>query len=122
MDIQIIEDNIALLEQDTTTVDNVKILASLYICRQNLNKANKSNLTAFKQDINEILPAYSKYCSAKYNFQLGVGPEECVLDNLSILCSEIKDLYTSLYSSSGSRKERKILKNCIDSLISTYNK
>lgn len=122
MDIQTIEEAIQELEQSPTSVENVKNLASLYICRQNIKPRLKSSNNTFKQDINEVFPAYNTYCNAKKAFQTGNGTEEAVLNALSLLCSEIKDLYISLNSSSSSRKERRILKESVESVICAYNK
>lgn len=120
MDIRIIEDAIEELEMEETTVENVQKLSSLYICRDYIKGTNLTVSNSFKDDVNEILPAYSKYCQAKRSYQMNGGSEEVVFESLSILCSEIKDLYTALHTSSNSRKERKILKNCVESIISMY--
>lgn len=122
MDIQTINDAIEELEQSTTSVENVQNLASLYICRQNIKTRRKSPLNAFKQDVTEIFPAYDRYREAKKAFQMKEGSEQEVLESLSLLCQEIKDLHISLYCSSCSRKERRILKECIESIGFTYNK
>lgn len=122
MDIQMIEEAIQELEQSPTSVENVKNLANLYICMQNLKKRLKSPPGAFKADVNDLFPAYDRYCNAKKAVQAGEGSEEEMLNSLSLLCQELRDLHVSLYSSSGSRKERRILKECAESLISLYNK
>ena len=122
MDINIICDAIEELEQSDTTVENVQKLSDLYICRDNLIKSHTNENTPIKREINEILPSYTQYCQSKRNFQLGEGSEECMLNDLSLLCCEIKDLYISLYSSSVSHKERKILKSCYSNISLIYEK
>lgn len=115
MDIRAIEDAIEELEMDETTVENVQKLSSLYICRSFMKNSNLTASSSFNSDVNEVLPAYSRYCFAKKSYQIGNGSEESVYESLTLLCEEIRDLYASLYSSSSSRKERKIIRSYAES-------
>ena len=118
MDIQAIEDNIKELENSITNVDNVQELANLYIVREHIIRRNTNPVD---KELNDILPAYTKYCSTKQSYQLNQVPEDAVIHDMVLLCQELKDFVLTLYSSTDFYKERKILLNMIEGLQLTAN-
>ena len=78
MDIKDINRTIEELEKDSTTFENCQKIASLYIVRQNYETGLKSSGNRVKQELTDILPAYSKYVDTKRRFQLGELSEKVV--------------------------------------------
>lgn len=113
MDIQAIMDNINELENGITNVDNVQELANLYIVRDNLLKHNTNPI---EQELNDILPAYKKYCVTKRKFQLKEITEEAVLSDMKLLCQEISEFIHTLYSNTDFYKERALLLQTLEDL------
>lgn len=113
MDIQAIMDNINELENSITNVDNVQELANLYIVRDNLLKHN-TNIV--EQELNDILPAYKKFCNTKTKYQLHEVTEEAVLDDMKLLCQEISEFIHTLYSNTDFYKERALLLQTLEGL------
>ena len=106
MDIQIINENITILENSDTTVDNVQELALLYIVRKGL----KSSLqTMVDGELKDVFPAYTKYIEAKRKFQLNEIDEFAMVKYMQLLCNEIKEFIETLYHTTDTRKERVIL-------------
>lgn len=123
MDIMEIEDAILELECTPTTPENVAELASLYIVRDNLSKAaNRRQIEGITGEIQDILPAYKKYCDIKRQYQLHEVTEDSVLHQLTITCQEILDLFTTLYAGTDMVKERKQLRGIIVQLYKKYCK
>lgn len=114
MDITAIEDNIKELENESTTVDNVKELAFLYIVHDHLKQANLSIGNDIIQDeFEDILPEYKKYVEIKRKYQLGELPETEVKRSIKRVCQEVYEFITTLYSCTDMKAER----DCIDSLL-----
>ncbi len=113
MDIKAIEDNIKELENSITNVDNVQELACLYIVRDNLLKQD-TNIV--EQELNDILPAYKKFCITKTKYQMQEVTEDAVVHDMKIVCQELKEFILSLYSNSDFYKERQPLIKMLDSL------
>ena len=113
MDIKIIEDTIKMLETSLTTADNVQELANLYIVRDNLLKTD-TNIV--EQELNDILPAYKKFCTTKTKYQRQEVTEDAVIHDMKIVCQELKEFILSLYSNSDFYKERQPLIKMLDSL------
>lgn len=113
MDIKAIEDNIKELENDITNIDNVQELACLYIVRDNLLKQDTNTV---EQELNDILPAYKKFCTTKIKYQLQEVTEDAVIHDMKIVCQELKEFILSLYSNSDFYKERQPLIKMLASL------
>lgn len=114
MDITAIEDNIKELENESTTVDNVKELAFLYIVHDHLKRANLSiGNDVIQAEFDDILPEYKKYVEAKRKYQLGEINEQLVKKSIRNLCKEIYEFIHTLYCCTDMKAER----DCIDSLL-----
>lgn len=105
MNLQTIQENILELENSETTFDSVQELAYLYIIRNNF----KSD--AVEKEMSDILPAYEKYISAKKKYQLGETDDTCMIKYMELLCDEISEFLSALYSGTSTRKERKLLES-----------
>ena len=121
MDIDIIQDTIYTLENTEITLDTIRDLASLYIVRDKLLKgeigARKGTLEA---EINDILPSYMKYKEQKIQYQLNNIPEETIIISLNLLCQEINEMITMLYSCTEMYKERKCIKDMLTKLYKKF--
>lgn len=113
MDIIAIEDAIHTLEEADTTADNVAELASLYIVYENNKKTIQKMVEA---EYDDILPAYRKYCATKRRYQLGEITEGAVINDLKLLCSEIREFIHALYCHTDMNRERKLLEDLISNL------
>ncbi len=121
MDLQIIEENIKLLEQDNTSVENVQDLANLYIVYDKLRFKHTSKNSS-QAELNDIMPAFNSYCEARKSNQLGQTNEEAVEHALKLLCQELKEFIETLYANTGSRKERLSILYLIRDLDKKLNK
>lgn len=123
MNIEEIEDRIYDLEYEVTTAQNAIELAALYIIRDELYKiGNNGVVTGVTEELNDILPAYRKYCDTKRKYQLHELTEEAVVHGLETVCKEIEDLIITIYSGTDMGKERRILYQCLDKLHKKYCK
>ena len=114
MDINAIIDNIEELENASTTVDNVKELASLYIVRKNYKNRNLPEYhNESTKELEDILPQYSKYIEIKRQYQLGNVSEQAVRKAIRRVCKEIFEFINTLYSCTDMKDER----DCIRGLI-----
>ena len=123
MDIQIIENTIDELEHSDISMNNAIELASLYIIRNNnLTGINKEETGGIQGEIEDILPAYTKYRQVKTQYQLNNLPDFVVVKTLKLLCQEIEDVINLLYSNTDMNKERRCIKQMISNLYSKYSK
>ena len=114
MDLQVIRNTIADLENADNTFDNCAKLASLYII---LNQAQTNiSADATADELKDILPAYGQYIQAKREYQLNGGSEERTVKMLSFVCQEIYEFIQALYSSTDMPEERKSIRNLISKL------
>ena len=117
MDIQAIQDNITELENDDTTVDNVKELALLYIVRDNFKKSLKSNGNdKIIEEYNDILPQYRRYIEIKKEYQLGNISEKPVERAIKQVCKEICEFIHTMYISTDMPAERTYIKEMLENL------
>lgn len=117
MDLQVIRNTIADLEQADNTFDNCAKLASLYIIVSEAEKSKidpKSSVT--EGELQDILPAYRHYVDAKRNYQLNGTSEEQTVKALGFVCQEIYEFIQSLYSSTDMPQERTHIRNLISKL------
>lgn len=121
MDIQVIEENIQLLENEETTVENVQDLANLYTVYDKLRyKQPVKDKTL--QELNDILPAFNSYVEARRQNQLGQTNEEAVKHSLKLLCQELKEFIEILYTNTSSRRERLFLLYMVKDLHDKFNR
>lgn len=119
MDIQAIQDNIEELENDDTTVNNVKELALLYIVRDNFKKSmEKTGNDSVIEEYTDILPQYHKYLEIKRDYQIGNISERVVEIAIKKVCKEIYEFIHTMYISTDMPKERTYIKNMIENLQS----
>lgn len=122
MDLITIEEAIETLETSDTTVDNVAELASLYICRDNLNSGLNRVITGVESELNDILPYYRKYLDIKRRYQLNQTGEGEVIKGIKNVCREIEEFINALYSGTDMNKERICIKKMLEQLSTKYNK
>lgn len=122
MDIHIINDAINTLENDDTTFDNVHELAMLYIVQERLNSRLTSMVSPINKEAKDILPAYEKYCSIKTRYQLGQTNEGEVIRSIKLVCKELEEFISLLYTGTDMNKERIYIKETICKLNERYSK
>lgn len=120
MDIYTIEDTIDALENSETTLDNIQLLASLYIVKDKFNNSNTSNDNGVKSELDDIMPAYLRYVHAKTLYQSNELNEGAVIKELKSLCTEIQEFIDILYSCTDMNRERTCIKDTICSLHNKY--
>lgn len=121
MDLQVIEENIRILEEENTSVENVQDLANLYIVYDKL-RFKQAPKNSSQKELNDIMPALEVYIEAKRQNQLGQTNEEAVEHSLKLLCQELKEFIETLYTNTSSRKERLLLLYMIKNLNERFNK
>ena len=121
MDITAIQDAIETLENDATTVNNVAELASLYICRDNLQRRLNLTIDDIKQEYEDILPYYLKYRDIKRRYQRNEAIDGEVIQGIKDVCRELKEFIDILYQCTDMNKERLCIKDMIHSLVKKYS-
>ena len=121
LDMEEILNTIEDLENANTTFDNCLKLASLYIVRDNFERANKAanfNELEVVQELNDILPQYRHYCDTKRRYQLKEVTQQAVEYDLQEVCREIQEFIHTLYSSTDFPEERHIIEGTLQKLTS----
>lgn len=118
MDIKDINRTIEELEQDSTTFENCQKLASLYIVRQNYETGLNERGNRVKQELRDILPAYTEYVNVKRRYQLGEISEKIVEKHIKLLSQEISEFLQILYTSTDLPIERQYIKGALDKFYS----
>lgn len=77
-------------------------------------------MDSFNKELDDILPTYNKYIHIKRDYQLGKASETAVIDALELVCAEIYDLVSTIYSGTDMYKERRTLKKLLNSLETQY--
>lgn len=113
MDIYAINEAIESLEQGETTLENVSDLANLYIVRNSLQ-------TPVETELRDILPAYADYIHIKKQYQMHELSEGAVIKSLKYVCVEIREFLDTLYSCTDMGKERKCIKDMINTLYADF--
>ena len=111
MDIYIIENTIEDLENGEITLDTISKLADLYIVRDSLSKNNE-----VENELDDILPAYKEYLHIKKQYQMKEISEGAVIKSIKYLCEEIIEFLNTLYNCTDMNKERKCLKDMINTI------
>ena len=121
MDLIAINDAISMLEESDTNASNVGELASLYICRANLEERLKQHGNGVERELEDILPYYTKYCDIKRRYQLNQTTEHEVIQGIKSVCREISEFIDALYSGTDMNKERICIKQMLDQLHNKYS-
>ena len=115
MNLELIDKTIEDLESSDTTFSNCSDLASLYIVRNYYKPI--SRLTAVEDELNDISPSYKRYCDIKRAYQLGDSSQDLVVSAMKNVCREISEFITTLYSTTDTKEERKLLIESLTKLI-----
>lgn len=119
LDMQEVSNTIRELESGPTTLENCRKLAILYIVKEHYSKANLPDCGTCTdkvvEEYRDILPTYSDYCEAKRRFQLREIPEESVLQKLQLLCQEVEEFLSILYTNTESDQQRELIAKSIGS-------
>lgn len=113
LDIQEIEDTIQDLENSDTTLDNCKILADMYIIRDQYYSNNPNKV---EQELNDILPQYQLYRDIKRKYQLQEVTDSAVINSIYNVCKELQEFIQTLYSSTDTQAERDAIVDMIKKL------
>lgn len=121
LDMELIEDSIAELEQDATSYENCIRLASLYICREINKNRNMSVLDTsndVSNDSNNLFSTYNKYIDAKMRYQQYEVVDKMLIYAMSNLCHELTDFISNLYHNTETTAERALIVEMINNLRS----
>lgn len=117
MDVVAIEEAIEELENSETTVDNIKELSALYICRDHLMLSNHD---AVESELEDIFPYYRKYRDIKRRYQLRQTNESEVAEGIKAVCRELTEFVETLYSGTDMNKERICIRKMLEKLYNKY--
>lgn len=118
LDISLIENTIQELEGKETTFANCEKLSHLYACRDNLARQIEADVV--EQELDDILPYYTKYREVKRKYQLHQSIDHEVIQSMSNVCRELKEFISLLYSSTEMHKERVLIKEMLQELNNQY--
>ena len=96
--------SIRYYEQEQPTIENCKILASLYTCLDHFDKSDE------EKELNDIIPAYQRYVEIKRKFQMHEISESALLDATRIVCLETTEFLSLLYRGSDTESERELIR------------
>lgn len=122
MDLLAIDEAIKTLENSDTTVENVSELASLYICQLNLKNRSNRQIERVEDELDDILPYYTKYREIKTRYQLNQTTEGEVIQGIKNVCREIQQFIDALYSGTDMNKERICINKMIEQMHEKYSK
>lgn len=114
MDIEIINENIKILEDSETSLENIQELALLYTVKNNFSGDK------VESELSDILPAYKKYLDAKRKFQMKEIDDTPMVDYMKLLCKEIQDFVLLLYNNTHTRKERHYIEETLSYLYKRF--
>ena len=114
LDLTLIENTIQELEEKETTFANCEKLAYLYACRDNLARDE------VEEELDDILPYYTKYRDIKRRYQLHQTIDHEVLQGMTNVCRELKEFINALYSSTEMHKERVLIRDMLQELNEKY--
>ena len=125
LDLQEINNTIEQLENGDTNFANCQKLASLYIVRDNLQKAKiqpeSGQIDGVEKELSDILPQYRLYVTVKRKYQLHELPKEAVMLAMTDVCQEIQEFIQTLYTGTDMAYEREQLTEMIKDLQTIYN-
>lgn len=116
------DEAIKTLENSDTTVENVSELASLYICQLNLKNRSNRQIERVEDELDDILPYYTKYREIKTRYQLNQTTEGEVIQGIKNVCREIQQFIDALYSGTDMNKERICINKMIEQMHEKYSK
>jgi hypothetical protein len=122
MDIIAINEAIETLENSDTNFENVSELASLYICRANLQNLSNRQIERVEDELEDILPYYTKYREIKTRYQLNQTTEGEVILGIKNVCREIQQFIDTIYSGTDMNKERICINKMIEQMHEKYSK
>lgn len=120
MDLSSIEAAITELENSDTTVENVAELASLYICKDNLERSLNLMVDSVEEELNDVLPYYMKYRDTKRRYQLNEAIDSEVIQGIKDVCRELKEFINMMYYGTDMNKERICIRDMIHELAEKY--
>ena len=106
-----------MLESGDTTYDACIKLASLYTVKEHLSDKSVDNVI---DELNDILPTYTQYKKIKRDYQLGNVVETAVINQISRVCTEIREFIATLYSGTDIPVERDIIISMLSDLSKEY--
>lgn len=126
LDLELIDDTIDELENDVMSFENCEKLASLYICRllnknANMSLLDTSNSVSYNStnsELQDILPAYSKYIDTKKRYQQFEVVDKMLIYAMQNLCDEIVEFIADLYHNTETPAERQLMLEMINNLRS----
>ena len=101
LDLQMVENTIKELEEADTNFANCEKLANLYIVRE-----YNTTTDEVTEELSDILPHYNIYCEKKRGYQMDNLTSSAVINALDVVCKEIKEFMSTLYSSTDMQEER----------------
>lgn len=114
LNINDINATIRYYEKQGTNLDNCKILADLYTCKDYIDNHYSSDTD---KEFNDILPCYKEYCEIKKEYQLGNTTKEKVVTSMELVCKEIKEFIRAIYSGTDMQEERDLLEKLVTTNI-----
>ena len=111
-----IDSMIEELSQSDGSLSTVRNLAALYIVQEKLNDIQNQTNDRVLTELYEVIPSYKQYVIAKRRQQLNEISDEVVLNTLTRLGKEIRDFIRTLYTSTSSDAERKVLHKIVTDL------
>lgn len=124
MDLLTIKEAINTLVESDTTPQNVAELASLYICKGELEKLKFAPkfrvIDGVEEEWQDILPYYQQYKDVKKRYQLGQTNEGEIIQGIKKVCLELKEFIEALYSGTDMNKERLCIQQMLRELYSEY--
>lgn len=121
MELSEITNAIDIVLERATTPENVAELASLYICKSNLENGLNRQINAPERELQDILPYYGKYIDIKRRYQLNQTNESEVIQGIKDVCREITEFIAALYSGTDMNKERICIRQMIDVIHDKYS-
>ena len=106
-----IDASIEYYENQPTSLETCRILADLYVCRDNANCEKVYDMP--------LISSYNKYVRTKRTYQLYNTDKEILLSDMSELSTEISNLISLLLQNSETEQERDILKTEITNVLET---
>ena len=121
LDMELIEDSIAELEQDATSYENCIRLASLYICREINKNGNMRTVDTSNDSIREedcLFTSYNKYVDTKRRYQEYEIVDRLLICAMSNLCDDLLDFIEQLYHNTETEAERALIVEMVNKMRS----
>lgn len=121
LDVNMINNTIEELESEPMSFDTLDKLATLYICRANVQTPLKTSVRASDSVLNElqdVLPSYYKYVETKKRYQQFEVVDKMLIYAMQNLCDEITDFVGELYHNTETDGERALIIEMITNMRS----